>query len=224
LFDSFSKDHLEAISNHSKSQLGQDVFALSLVGPEHTGFFVEFGAADGVALSNSYLLEKTFGWTGVLCEPANTWRSQLVRNRSAHIDFRCVFSSSGLIIDFMETEEPALSTLRGFGDEDMHAESRGGSATYKVETISLLDLLKFHKAPNHIDFISVDTEGSEFEIFKAFDFSQYTFGAIVVEHNFTSTRHKVRDLLLSKGYRQVYRDLSDFDDWFVPKTNTTISG
>jgi hypothetical protein len=72
--------------------------------------------------------------------------------------------------------------------------------------------------------MSVDTEGSEFEILEAFDFSQYTFGSIVVEHNFTSTRQKVCDLLASKGYRQVYRDLSDFDDWFVLATNQNIPG
>jgi hypothetical protein len=222
LFNSFNNDHIEDISNHSKSQLGQDIFALSLVGPERRGYFVEFGATDGVALSNSYLLEKKFGWVGVLCEPANNWHSDLVRNRSAAIDFRCVFSTSGFTVDFMETEEPELSTISGFGTEDMHAGSRDRSATYKVDTISLLDLLKFHEAPKHIDFMSVDTEGSEFEILEAFDFSQYTFGSIVVEHNFTSTRQKVCDLLVSKGYRQVYRDLSDFDDWFVLATNQII--
>jgi hypothetical protein len=93
-----------------------------------------------------------------------------------------------------------------------------------VETTSLLDLLKHHNAPKHIEFLSVDTEGSEFEILNAFDFSQYTFGAICVEHNYLENRPKVKQLLLANGYRQVYPELSDFDDWFVPRTNETIVG
>jgi hypothetical protein len=83
-------------------------------------------------------------------------------------------------------------------------------------------LLKHHNAPKHIEFLSVDTEGSEFEILNAFDFSQYSFGAICVEHNYLANRSKVKDLLVSNGYRQVYPELSDFDDWFVLKTNQNI--
>lgn len=32
--------------------------------------------------------------------------------------------------------------------------------------------------------MSLDTEGSEFEILKNFDFEKYTFGLIDVEHNY----------------------------------------
>jgi hypothetical protein len=54
----------------SKSQLGQDIFALFTSNFKTGGTFLEIGAADGITLSNSYILEKYFGWTGVLCEPA----------------------------------------------------------------------------------------------------------------------------------------------------------
>jgi hypothetical protein len=54
----------------AKSQLGQDIFALDFADFKIGGTFLEIGAADGVTLSNTYLLEKRFGWTGVLCEPA----------------------------------------------------------------------------------------------------------------------------------------------------------
>jgi len=80
----------------------------------------------------------------------------------------------------------------------------------------LLDLLIRHNAPKHVDFLSVDTEGSEFEILNAFDFSKYSFGAICVEHNYLENRPKVQQILVANGYRQVYPELSDFDDWFIP--------
>jgi len=215
------KDINKAISQ-SRSQLGQDVFALSFVGPHRAGYFVEFGATNGKSLSNTFLLEKHFGWTGILCEPARAWLPDLKKNRTAKIDVRCVYSNSELMVDFLETDMGELSTIEGFGEGDDHSATREVNHSYKVQTVSLIDLLNYHDAPKHIDFLSVDTEGSEFEILDAFDFSQYSFGAIAVEHNFSANRAKVRALLLSHGYRQVYPELSDFDDWFVLTTNQTI--
>jgi hypothetical protein len=80
-------------------------------------------------------------------------------------------------------------------------------------------LLKEHKAPKFVDFLSIETEGSEFEILKKFDFQSYRFGAICVEHNFADTREKINKLLLANGYVQVHPDLSDFDDWYIQATN-----
>ncbi len=213
----FDQSLIGKVITNSRSQLGQDIFALVQVGPNRIGFFVEFGATNGLDLSNSFLLESEFGWTGILCEPAKIWHASLRRNRKAIIDTRCVYSGSGIALSFSEVSQGAeLSTISSFANQDLHATARQKSLTYEVESVSLLDLLIDHNAPKHIDFLSVDTEGSEFEILNAFDFSKYTFGAISVEHNYTDSRHKVRDLLLSKGYRQVYPELSDFDDWFVP--------
>jgi len=208
----------------SKSQLGQDFLALLSGGVSKPGFFVEFGAADGVALSNSYLLEKEFGWSGILCEPSRSWHEDLRKNRTCVVDTRCVYSRSGEQIGFSENYIGELSGITEFTGDDHHGLIDRTTDSYQVETISLLDLLKAHDAPKHIDFMSVDTEGSEFEILNAFDFSQYSFGAIAVEHNYTPTREKVKALLLSKGYRQVYPELSDFDDWFVQATNQDIPG
>jgi FkbM family methyltransferase len=218
----FSDTDVKRAISKSRSQLGQDVFALSFVGPHKSGFFVEFGATNGKSLSNTFLLEKHFGWTGILCEPARRWLPELQKNRTAKIDVRCVYSSSELKVNFLETDMGELSTIEGFGEDDEHSGTREVNHSYEVVTVSLLDLLNDHGAPKHIDFLSIDTEGSEFEILDAFDFSQYSFGAIAVEHNYSATREKVSALLLSHGYRQVYPDLSDFDDWFVLRTDKSI--
>jgi FkbM family methyltransferase len=207
----------------SRSQLGQDLLGLMVSRKKKNGFFVEFGAADGVALSNSHLLEKEFGWSGILCEPSRSWHKDLKKYRSCTIEFRCVYSRTGEQIGFSENYIGELSGITEFTGDNHHGLFSRTTESYQVETISLLDLLRENNAPKHVDFLSIDTEGSEFEILNAFDFSKYSFGAICVEHNYRGNRPKVKALLEANGYRQVYSELSDYDDWFVNKTKQSIS-
>jgi FkbM family methyltransferase len=204
---------------HSKSQLGQDILGLSVSGLDKPGFFVEFGASDGVALSNTHMLEKHFGWSGILCEPSTAWHGALKQNRNCIIDTRCVYSVSGEKISFSENYLGELSAITAYAEPNAKGVLKRTTSSYEVETISLLDLLKAHNAPKYIEFLSIDTEGSEFEILKNFDFQSYRFGSICVEHNFAETREKINSLLLANGYLQVHADLSDFDDWYVQAKN-----
>jgi FkbM family methyltransferase len=213
-----SKENVDAICKSSKSQLGQDLLALGMFGPNHKGFFVEFGATDGVEYSNSWLLEKQYGWAGILAEPGRSWHHDLLKNRSCSIDKRCVYSSSGEEVMFSEVRGArVLSTISRFQGADHHETLRQNMTSYLVPTVSLKDLLDFHKAPKNIDFLSIDTEGSEAEILEAFDFSAYSFSLICVEHNFTSNRNRIHDLLVSHGYKRVRTELSEFDDWYIPR-------
>lgn len=199
----------------SKSQLRQDLFVLSELGFKRNGFFVEFGATNGVDLSNSYLLEKEYGWSGILAEPAKIWHDELFQNRTSIIDTRCVWSQTGAHLLFSQTEVPELSTLNSFAYNDTHAQQRKNSLNYKVETVSLLDMLNQHNAPMEVDYLSIDTEGSEFEILENFDFEKYVFNIITCEHNFTPSRDRIRKLLELNGYRRKYVNISQFDDWYV---------
>jgi len=70
----------------SKSQLRQELFVLGELGFKRNGFFIEFGASNGVDHSNTYLLEKRFNWRGILAEPARIWHKSLEVNRSAFIE------------------------------------------------------------------------------------------------------------------------------------------
>jgi FkbM family methyltransferase len=202
----------------SKAQLRQDLFALACHGFKAGGYFVEFGATDGVNLSNTYLMEKHFGWTGILAEPAECWHAALRRNRSSIIDTRCVWRSTGENIRFTQAPSAEFSTLSSYSDADGHYEVRQRGKSYSVETVSLNDLLEFHRAPRQIDYLSIDTEGSEFEILQQFDFSRHDIAVITCEHNFTPNRHKICELLSSNGYKRQLADVSACDDWFVRET------
>lgn len=47
------------------------------IGQEKNGFFVEFGACDGLHFSSTLLLEKSFGWKGILAEPNGAYQKKL---------------------------------------------------------------------------------------------------------------------------------------------------
>lgn len=208
------------IAHHrqSKSQIFQDLLVLSLLGEKRNGYFVEFGATNGVSLSNSYLLETTYGWRGILAEPARIWHKALKQNRRATIDTRCVWARSGETVEFTEAFSSELSTIDQFAGRDSHAAARAGGAHYRVATISLNDLLQSHNAPRAIDYLSIDTEGSELAILENFDFSAFEIGIITVEHNYAAPdRQNIAELLRAQGFEQIFADYSLFDDWYVQK-------
>lgn len=198
----------------SKAQLRQDLIVLMSLGEKRGGYFVEFGATNGVKLSNTHLLEKEYEWDGILAEPAQNWHKDLSENRSCSIDCRCVWSNSKQKLLFNETPNQSLSTIDSFSQGDYHSEKRMAGIKYEVDTVSLKDLLDQHNAPQVIDYLSIDTEGSEYDVLSTFDFNKYKFRVISCEHNFTPTREKVFKLLTSVGYNRKYEDISSFDDWY----------
>ena len=195
----------------SRSQLRQDLFALARVDFQTGGFFLEFGATDGVELNNTWLMEKEFGWTGILAEPARGWHDDLKATRGCTIDTRCVWKTSGDKLQFTEAPRGENSAISSFVKPSRKL--RGQS--YTVETISLNDLLDQHAAPKVIDYASIDTEGSEFDILNAFDFDRHSFRVMSVEHNFAPQREDIFKLLTSHGYARVLENVSRFDDWYV---------
>jgi FkbM family methyltransferase len=199
------------------AQLFQDLLVLFLLEEKKGGYFVEFGAMDGVTFSNTFLLESGYGWRGVVAEPAHCWRQQLAHNRTCSLDYRCVWSKSGETLEFNETAEAEFSTIEVMSRLDGNADRRRDGKRYTVETISLCDLLRAHDAPTGIDYLSVDTEGSEFAILDSFLPSRHEVRIITVEHNFTDQRSRIHGLLTSWGYSRVFEELSMFDDWYIKR-------
>lgn len=209
-------DPLITLLEKSKSQLRQDLFVLSENQYKKGGFFVEFGACNGIIDSNTYLLEKEFSWTGILVEPAKIWKMELHNNRpNSTIDNLCIWKDSQSTLIFNEAHLSGLSTIDIFSNDDSHKMNRLRGKKYEVQTISLTDLLIKHNAPKYIDYLSIDTEGSEYEILHAFDFREFTFGIITVEHNHTFKREKIFTLLTRNGYKRKFEDISYFDDWYT---------
>jgi len=181
------------------------------------GYFVEFGALGGINVSNTYLLEQ-LGWKGIVAEPHPSFKEHLKKNRSCNKSFDAVYSQSNLDLEFkvikgMPARSALMTTERSYDIDSAVNEKQ--FELINVKTISLTDLLIKHKAPKTIQFISIDTEGSEYEILSRFDFNKFQFCSICVEYGDEVTRNNIYKLLVQNGYKRKWEDISDHDDWYV---------
>jgi hypothetical protein len=115
------------LGTSSSSQIKQDLFVIAALNGA-CGYFVDIGAANGLVMSNTYMLQKVRGWSGVQVEPARCWQEALRRHRlpGALIDDRAARSRSGESVLFTETRDSYLSTLAQFQEHDRHAATRRG--------------------------------------------------------------------------------------------------
>ena len=204
----------EGLSKRSLSQLGQDLWVLEQTDYKRDGYFVEFGATDGVRLSNTWLLENEFNWTGICAEPNPNLFAKLRENRGCAISSACIGAVSGQNFEFILAD--AFGGIADYAMADHHAERRENfrriGQVMHVTTVSLEDFLIANDAPRAIDYLSIDTEGNEYEILRVFPFDRWTIRLITVEHNRTPMREQIRNLLEPLGY---HRTEMQFDDWYA---------
>ena len=208
---------LKSLLRSSNSQISQDLWIAIASGMRRNGTFLEIGGADGYSISNTYMLERELDWTGVIVEPALVYRSELRTNRQCIIETRCCSSESGKIVEFIETSSPMLSTMSKYRYPDTHATERIKKIKmYSVETVSLNELFAKYFSTQEVDCLSMDTEGSEEEILRTFDFSKYRFRFASIENGFNKEKsERIQRLLTTHGYKRVLEEISEFDDFYA---------
>lgn len=204
LLSHFFKNHKD-----SKAQLMQDLFVDYILNKKN-GLFVEVGACDGLALSNTYWLEKNKNWRGILCEPASFWHKELSQNRpNCILEKRPIFSEPKKLINFN-----VQAGGRSFIEKEIKSKKEN---VIRLESISLNQMFLDNNL-SKIDYLSIDTEGSEFEIIKNLNFNKFRPSIITIEHNYEKIkRNKILHLLTKKNYIRVFKQLSRFDDWYIDK-------
>jgi hypothetical protein len=205
------------MTTKSYSQHHQDEIALAIFG--NNKFFIDIGFCDGESGSNTYLLEQN-GWAGIGADPfPNNYD---FRNNTKVC--KCVVFSSEQEVIFKEAGavggiESCLDAYKN----NLHVVQANSS---KHTSITLEQLLCNNNAPKYIEYLSIDTEGSEYEILKGFPFDKYLFGMITTEHNTFNNNHPNKqniscemshkrklmyDLLSSKGYiLLIHHSIEDF--------------
>ena len=207
-----------------KSQLYQDMFASFIIGDKFEKTFFEFGATNGIDLSNSYTLERYLNWKGALSEPSPQWHDELKKNRPyTNIISECIWSESNKELNFFVSDVGVLSSLENFKESDKISMPGNTQARIKngkniiVKTISLNDVIEKQFNSKSPSYISIDTEGSEYEILKNFNFKKYKPLVFTIEHNFTELQLKIDKLMYSNNYIRVFKFLTTFDAWYVEK-------
>ena len=197
----------------STSQLGQDLWVAELFGYKRDGFFVEFGATDGVQLSNTFMLERELGWSGILAEPNPKFFSRLIGNRNCQCLKSCIGPRSGDVVEFVLADEyGGIETYAGKHSHEKRIEAfKASGESFQVETISLDDFLTKNNCPKKIDYLSIDTEGSELAILENFPIDKWEIASITVEHNFEPQREEIYKLLSAAGYERIEQK---WDDWY----------
>lgn len=201
------------------SQYGQDRVVLELLGGKRDGFFLDSGAADGVRASNTELLEKEFGWTGICVEPDRQLFAMLRSNRACACVNCCLYRCDGKV-DYLEGgfnggildeyDPRFLSELKQRWGRP--ADFRPPTVTKEARTIR--SVLAEHGAPRVIDYWSLDTEGSELTLLRSFPFDDYAFRVLTVEHNrLPSVQEEIRLFLEGRGYQRVAT--IEIDDVYV---------
>lgn len=175
----------------SYAQFKQDEWVLSYF---KKGKFVDVGFNDGKVISNTCLLDE-LGWTGIGIDP---FPRNFETRKNTIIEEACVFREE-CKVDFICASD--LGGVKELINAHKNHDWVINAKTVNIQAYPLKYFLDKHKFPKKIEYLSIDTEGSEYEIFSTFPFDQYTFGCISCEHNGEwEKRDKIKDLLGSKGY------------------------
>lgn len=168
-----------------------------IFGGTRGGFFVEAGALDGEFLSNTLLLERDLGWTGLLVESnGDSFKELLTKRRKAwashsclaaheypHEDFLVKFRREHSAIDTYENRAASAHSMMMSHDRGAAMDnSLPGHREYeRVQCLPLATLLLAIDV-THVDLVSLDVEGAEMGILRHFPWGRITVDVWLVEH------------------------------------------
>ena len=203
----------------SYSQHGQDTFVYETFfkGRTDPGTFVDVGAYDGITFSNTLLFER-LGWSGVCIEPLPAAFEKLKATRSS-ICVNCAIADSpgtGTLvqIDMPSGFEQMYSGLKANFDERHRKTIEKWGSNLREVTVQirrLADILA-ECGVRRVDYLSIDTEGSEWRILRAFDLGAFAVQVVSVENNYGDV--KIHRHMHDRGYRLV-KAFGGFDELYV---------
>ncbi|MFA5927639.1 MAG: FkbM family methyltransferase [Patescibacteria group bacterium] len=207
---------LRPVRYYGDPRTANDRWVASTLKGRRNGYFVEAGASNGIGASNTYTLERYFGWSGICVEPNDYFFEQLRANRSCICENVCLSDSSNptLFMELSGAADPSLPYYSGTKaclDKKKISHWRSGKEVLKP-AVTLQELLDNQHAPRVIDYLCLDPEGSEYVILKNFDYERYVFRLISIEGG------SCGEILSSAGYIEVsnkYNRVANWEHYYV---------
>ena len=194
----------------SKSQIFQDLFVIYFSYFKKNGFFIEIGGGDGTNLSNTFVLEKKYHWKGIICEPNPIHKNKILLSRNAKLEQAMIGSKNEFRNLYLKKDSYAGTAIR----------SKNIIKKIKIKSINLNYFFAMHKIKKKVDYISIDTEGNEYEIIKNFNFKKHQVNIFTIEHNFNNKkREKIKKIMMRNNYKNIFSHLSYMDDWYIKNEN-----
>jgi FkbM family methyltransferase len=203
---------------------------LEFLSPEKRGYFIEIGANNGIAQSNTKHLELFCGWSGLLVEPwkPNYDRLNITRSsRSTFVHAACVsfsfphkevslyYSNLLTIAEGVESDKPdAFGWAKG---AEYLIPNQERVSKFFAPARTLTSILDNSNAPRVIELFSLDVEGAEIEVLMGIDFEKYHFNVICVE---SENIARIDEFLSKKGFK-LERQVTYHDYVFIQKDNVS---
>lgn len=197
-------------------QCEQDCIVHALLGEKEGGYFIDLAANDAIVLSNTRALERDHGWNGLCIEPNPAYHAGLLEYRNCTVVGMAVSDAiAEAWFDFTFDAKLGKAAYTGavFGSVvTSKNSSKRPETTRQVWLMPIGPILAAHAAPATIDFMSLDVEGSEFNVMSAFPFERHNITLLLIEKS-KSRPHKLIDLLQDHGYNLLCTTI--LDDLYV---------
>ena len=171
-------------------QARQDEFVVYLTNHKKNGFFLEIGSMDPVKINNSYILEKEYGWKGIMVEYDKKWLSHYKEKRPNSIHVMEDATKINYKTLFEENNVPLNSDYLQI---DLEVNDGG--------TMRTLNKLKK-------------------DVLGKYKFATITFEHDIYHTNFLNTRLESRKIFEDLGYLRIFSDVNSvgacpFEDWYI---------
>lgn len=182
------------------------------------GFYVDVGAHDGVSINNTLYFEKNNNWTGINIEPIKIVFDRLVSNRHTNINYNCAVCNQDGETDFL-CNTGYTEMISGIKDtfdtrhlERLESENRGYGSTTEVIKVNTKKLETIFDENNvsHVNYLSIDVEGAEFEVIKSINFDKVFIDVIGFENNYNDVSIPIVEYLENKNFVVIHTSLDIF--------------